>query len=377
MIGKQRGGSVGGRTAILALVAALSSAGPLLPFSAVQGETAANSHKPEGGDKVVARMTGELVTEAELEKQVAEQLEQLEMQLLACQSKGDLKRYQILESALSKMMQDKILAAEAKEGQMSVRELVAAEVDGRIDEETTDAEVDAFYASNQSRIHRPKEQVALQIKQHLVSQRHDDAYAKLIDRLEKKYQVTVLLEAPRQEVAAIGPAKGPQAAPVTIVEFSDFQCPFCSQVLPTLERVREEYGDRVRLVYRQFPLSIHHDAEKAAEASLCADAQGKFWELHDKLFADQQRLSVDDLKAKATEIGLEADKFNRCLDSGQYAAEVKADLRAGTLAGVSGTPAFFVNGTFVGGAIGYEQLAKVIDEELERGRASMANGASE
>jgi protein-disulfide isomerase len=128
----------------------------------------------------------------------------------------------------------------------------------------------------------------------------------------------------------------------------------------------EKYGDKVRLVFRQYPLGFHPFAQKAAEASLCAHEQGKFWQLHDAMFANQQGLAVDSLKAKAAELGMSAAAFNACLDGGQYADEVQGDMAAGTAAGVSGTPAMFVNGRFISGAVPLEEITKVIDDELRR-----------
>ena len=174
-------------------------------------------------------------------------------------------------------------------------------------------------------------------------------------------------------MAATGPSKGPANAPITIVEFSDFQCPFCSRVNPTLAQVREKYGDKVRIVFRQFPLSFHQQAQKAAEASLCAGDQGKFWELHDAMFADQQALGVDQLKTKAAGLGVNAEQFNQCLDSGKHAATVQADLKDGSAAGVSGTPAMFINGRFLSGAQPLNEITKVIDDELARKSADSSS----
>jgi protein-disulfide isomerase len=183
---------------------------------------------------------------------------------------------------------------------------------------------------------------------------------KRIDRLG------LLFEPVRVPVDPIGPAKGPADAPVTLVEFSDFQCPFCARFVATLEMVREKYGDKVRLVFRQYPLPFHPNAAKAAEASLCAWEQGKFWEMHDAMFANQQALAVENLKAKAAGLGLNADSFNRALDAGKYADEVQADVAAAQKAGVSGTPALFVNGRFISGAFPLDQVTQVIDDELRR-----------
>jgi protein-disulfide isomerase len=162
------------------------------------------------------------------------------------------------------------------------------------------------------------------------------------------------------------PIKGSDSAQVTIVEFSDFQCPFCSRVNPTLKQVEDKYGDKVRVVFRNFPLlQIHPNAAKAAEAASCAADQGKFWEMHDKLFANQQKLAVEDLKVHATDLGLKADVFNQCLDSGQKEAEWKKDMNEGTSYGLTGTPAFFINGRLISGAQPLEAFTAIIDEELE------------
>jgi protein-disulfide isomerase len=165
------------------------------------------------------------------------------------------------------------------------------------------------------------------------------------------------------------PSKGPAAAPVTIVEFSDFQCPFCSQAAGTVKRILENYKDRVRFVFRDFPSpSIHPRAQKAAEAAQCANEQGKYWEYHDALFADQSKLAVADLLVTAERLGLQGDVFKTCLDSGKYAAEVSKDMEEGMKAGVNGTPSFFINGIPVAGAQRYEVFSEIIDRELARPR---------
>jgi len=147
-------------------------------------------------------------------------------------------------------------------------------------------------------------------------------------------------------------------------------------VNPTLKQVEDKYGDKVRVVFRDFPLvQIHKDAAKAAEAGECAHEQGKFWEMHDRLFADQSKLQVEALKQKATEIGLDAEKFNQCLDSSKYAAEVQKDVDEGARYGVTGTPAFFINGRMLGGAQPVEAFMQVIDEELARVQPTAAAAA--
>ena len=172
-----------------------------------------------------------------------------------------------------------------------------------------------------------------------------------VDRLKKELNVEVNLKPPRVEVAAEGPSKGPSSAPVTIVEFSDFECPYCVKAEPTVKALLAKYPDKIKLVYRDFPLPMHSHAPKAAEAAHCAGDQGKYWEMHEKLFANSQKLAVADLKGYAKDLKLDTAKFDKCLDSGEKGAVVEKNKKAGEEAGVSGTPAFFINGRSIAGAI--------------------------
>ena len=229
-------------------------------------------------------------------------------------------------------------------------------------------EIEAFYRENRSRIPYALAEVAGQIRAFLRQQAEQRAEAEFLTVLERRFAVEYRLEPFRVDVAADGFATlGPQGAPVTIVEFSDFECPYCARVQPALQRAKLEYGDKLRIVYRHYPLAnIHANAQKAAEASLCAGEQGMFWELHDLMFAEQATLSVPDLKDKAGRIGLDRGAFDACLDSGRHDETVRNDIRAGAAAGVSGTPALFVNGRPLTGAVPFEAIAATIDDELER-----------
>ena len=177
-------------------------------------------------------------------------------------------------------------------------------------------------------------------------------------------------EVPRVQISLDDdPVMGSEDAPVTIVEFSDFQCPFCarffSQTLPLIEKDYIDSG-KVKLVYRDFPLSFHQNAQKAAEASECADEQGKFWEYHDKMFENQNALDTTSLKKYAEDLGLDTAEFNDCLDSGQMASKVQNDVNDGQKYGVTGTPTFFINGIKVVGAQPYSAFHEVINQELNR-----------
>jgi len=161
--------------------------------------------------------------------------------------------------------------------------------------------------------------------------------------------------------------RGDFNAPITIVEFSDFECPFCEKHYPTLNKILGDYKGKVRLVYKHFPLSqIHPSAQKAAEASECASEQGKFWEYHDKVFENQPSgLSVEKLKQWARDLELNSSKFNNCLDSGKFAQKVTDNLQEGTTKGVNGTPATFINGQLISGAVPYDSIKQVIDNLLQ------------
>ena len=163
------------------------------------------------------------------------------------------------------------------------------------------------------------------------------------------------------------PVKGVKNAPVTIIEFSDFQCPYCgrffSETLPSIEQKYIQSG-KVKMVYRDFPLSFHPEAQPAAEAAECAKEQGKFWEFHDKIFENQQGMSAAAYKQWASEVGLNTAQFNSCVDSGKYRQEVQKDFAEGSSYGVSGTPSFFINGMMVSGAQPYQVFEQAIEAAL-------------
>lgn len=165
------------------------------------------------------------------------------------------------------------------------------------------------------------------------------------------------------------PVLGDKNAKVTIVEFSDYECPFCGRYFTqTYPQLKKDYVDtgKVKIVFRDYPLPFHQNAQKAAEAAECADDQGKFWEMHNKLFSNQQKLDVASLKKYAGELALDQAKFDDCLDSGKYASEVEKDMQDGSSYGVSGTPSFFVNGQLLVGAQPYSEFKKLIDAELAK-----------
>ncbi len=307
-------------------------------------------------DEVVAEVGGKPITMSELEEALKPQLAKVEQQ-----------RRKILEDGIDDVVNSRLLEAEAAARGVAVPAMLQSEIEAKLTP-VGDAEAQAYYDANKARIRQPIEQIMPRVKEMLQNQQRNTLQTAFVDSLRAKYNPRVLLEPTRTEVKTAGsPAKGPDGAPVTIVEFSDFQCPYCSRVVPTVDQAVKVYGDQIQVVFRQFPLnSIHPMAQKAAEASLCAHEQGGFWKLHDAMFADQKALLPDQLKAKATEMGMNAEQFSSCLDSGKFAKQVATDLAEGSQAGVSGTPAMFVNGRFLSGAVPFDTLSPLIDDELRR-----------
>ncbi len=158
--------------------------------------------------------------------------------------------------------------------------------------------------------------------------------------------------------------RGSVNAQITVIEFGDFQCPFCGSVKPTVDKLLSDYQNKIKFYYFHFPLDFHEFAQKSAEASECAGAQGKFWEYHDVLFENQNALDVASLKNYAKQLGLDSGKFDSCLDSGSMAGKVRADMQQGITVGVSGTPSFFINGVQVCGAQPYAAFKQVVDALL-------------
>ncbi len=278
--------------------------------------------------------------------------------------------FEAREGALDKLVTERVLAKAAADAKMTPEEYLRKEVMSRTPT-VTDDEAKAFYEKNKGRLSerlrgKTFEELKPIIVEGLTDQKREQMVGDVLEELKKKAGVKVVLEAPRVEVAATGPSRGPSNAKVTIVEFSDFQCPYCARGRLVLDEVMKHYGNDVRLVFRDFPLSFHEHAEKAAEAGQCAAEQGKFWEMHDWMFEHQDKLSVDELRGAAKSLGLDAGKFDPCLDSGRYADAVAANVKAGGQAGVKGTPAFFVNGHFINGAQPFDKFKATIDRELGR-----------
>ena len=275
--------------------------------------------------------------------------------------------YALRKQDLDLKINDALLTAEAQKRKITSRALLEAEVVTKVPR-VTEAQAQEFYTQNKERISGEFAQTKDQIVQYLQEKREDEATLALAEQLRRASEVQINLSAPESPVFEIStddqPSKGNANASVTIVEFTDFQCPSCAQQHPVLERLVSEFGNRVRLVVRDFPLSQHADAPKAAEAAEAAREQGKYWEYAAVLFRNQSALDVNKLKQYATELGLDRARFDAALESRKFAEKVERDVVDGQRLGVNGTPTFYINGKRVADR-SYEGLKATIEAALK------------
>jgi protein-disulfide isomerase len=332
---------------LLALLLAL-----IVPSAAAQTSTKKDA---------LAEVEGEAITAEDVENGIGGPLRKLEEQVY-------LMKRQMLEALIT----ERLLAREAAKRGVSPAALLDAETRARA-EPVSEPEIDAAYQARKAQLKGDEASAREQIRAQLEGQKLVAARQAFLESLRSKGEVVVHLKAPpivRAEFKTDGaPSKGPTTAPVTVVEFQDFHCPYCERVQPTLAKLAARYGERIRLVYRDFPIdTLHPQARKAHEAARCANDQGKFWAYHDVLYAKPKKAGREDLKAYAREAGLDVAAFEQCFASGTFQAAVQKDIDEGTRAGVTGTPAFFINGRLISGAQPLERFVLVIDEELARAR---------
>ena len=309
----------------------------------------------------LAEVDGVPVSAEEVEKAIGASLGKLQEQIF------NLKRQKLEE-----LINATLLTREARKRGVSVPALLDAEVTSKV-ALVTEQEVEAFYEANKTRIQGDPVAARQQIRINLQNQSLATKKQEFSQLLRSKAKIAVYLKPPpvhRVEVSTNGaPSKGPVKAPVTIVKFEDFHCPFCKKVQPTLAQVLSKYGEKVRLIHRDFPIDgIHPAARKAHEAARCANEQGKFWQYHDVLYANAPKADAADLKSYAREVGLDVPAFEKCVANGEFRDVVQKDVEEGTRLGVNGTPAFFINGRLLSGAEPIERFAAIIDDEISRGR---------
>ena len=299
---------------------------------------------------VVAEIAGRKVTTHELEDKQAGKLLQ-----------AKYKYYLAERDALDQFIDDQMLEMQAKKEGVTLDELFKRHVASAVPEPTEDqlrfyyegVQTDESYEAARSKIIDTVHQLRIK-KAH-------DAY---IAELRGQYGVVVELDQPKAHVeVGNAPRLGPVNAPVQIIEFADYECPYCQKVNEDLGRLREQFGSQISVVYKDFPLPMHPLAAKAAEAAHCAGEQGKFWEFHDSLF-QTKRLQNSDLRQQASTLKLDTARFDQCLNSGEQAAGVKKDAAEGQRLGLQGTPSFFINGHFMSGAVGFMKLRETVLQEL-------------
>lgn len=326
-----------------------------------------NENTKAGIDEPLAIVDGQPIYERDLEGPVASQMLQIHQQ-----------EYEIKSKALDELIRKRLLEAEAKKRGVSTDKLLEQEVDSKIPE-PTDAEIEGYYLAVRSQLNQPLQAIKPQLQNAVKLLKTQQAREDFADSLRAKAVTAILLRPPKVEVGYDpGRLRGDPKAPVTIVEFSDFQCTFCKKAAATVKDLLAKYNGRVKLAYRDFPMrTLHPQAQLAAEAGRCAGEQGKFWEYHDAMFgADQPKLDVPGLTSIARSLGIDEKSFSSCVASGKFKARIEQDVQDGTRAGVSGTPGFFINGVFVNGAQPEADFVKIIDRELIAAGSKSATRAS-
>lgn len=315
--------------------------------------------KPAPKEGLAAKIGDVEVTNAEVADGIESEIYEAEQKL-----------FEIRFNKLKGIIIEKMIAGDSRKGNLSADEFLTKYISK--DVMISEKEIDAFIKDQSIPAEHINPQIREKIKSYLEMERKKEAVDKWIAEQTKKTNVDIYLAKPRRPSFEINvgdaPAVGNSDAKVTVVEFSDFQCPFCAKGADIIKSLKKKYGNKVRFVFKNFPLPFHNQAEGAAVAGLCANEQSTdlFWKMHDAMFADQTKLDVDSLKATAKKNGVKADQFNKCLDENKYLAKVQADMEEGRKIKVKSTPTFFINGQLINGAQPLEVFTEIIDEELSR-----------
>ena len=290
-------------------------------------------------------------------------------QLIQLEAEYLTNTYQAAMQSIEQTILEKLLNAEVKAaGLASQEDLLKKEVEDKV-VEPTEKEIADMYEQFKDRLQGMDLTAASPlIREQLLRQKQGERFQVYLEELKTKHNVKITLpypDLPRQQVSADDdPFLGTDGAPIEIIQFAEFQCPYCGKVGPTIDRLLEEYPGKLKIVYRDFPLGFHDRAIPAAVAANCAGEQGKYWEMHGVLMDNQTKLSDTDLAGFAQGVGVDMDKWTTCLKDPAQEAEVKKDMEDASAVGVTGTPAFFINGVLLSGAVPYDQFKSIIDKEL-------------
>jgi predicted DsbA family dithiol-disulfide isomerase len=282
--------------------------------------------------------------------------------------------YDLQRKAVESKLDDVLLENRAKKEHLTVDQLLDKHVNSMVEKEPSEDALHVYYdgLDTKASFEEVRSQIIETVRQNRL-ERIKTAYMK---SLREEAKISFLLAAPRAPVTLKdNPVRGDVNAPVMIVEYADYECPYCQQDQPYIDKIEAEYKGKVAFVFKDTPLPMHAHAEKAAEAANCAGSQGKYWEYHDLLFQTKQ-LELAQLKEAARTLKLDGEAFDKCLDSGEKAGLIKENLKDGQKFQLQGTPSFFINGRFFNGGMSYEQLKQVIDEELRGASSAAVNTAS-
>jgi protein-disulfide isomerase len=308
--------------------------------------------------QTVAEVDGEKITLQDLRQASGQSLAALEEEA-----------FRLQQQKLEQLIGERLIEREARRRKTTVDAMVETEIAAKVPA-ITPQEVHSFYEANRAQLQKPETELAEPIRTYLREQRIAARRREFVKSLQAQAKINVYLTPPepfRSEVNGSGPTRGAGAAPITIVVFEDFHCPYCKQVNDTLDRVAARYKDQVKVVHRDFPIpSLHPTAWKAHEAARCAEKQGKFWEYRNLLYANPPAGTSDQLTRYATQLALDLPAFKQCTDASEFKAIVQKDTAEGERLGISGTPAFFINGRLLSGSQPEAEFVRVIDEELNR-----------
>ena len=309
------------------------------------------------GDGVAAKVGDIVIQDTELYQGIEGELYDAEMKI-----------FDIKFNRIKQLVVEKLVAKDPKGKGLSNDQYFEKFIASQI--KISEKEVNAFVKERKIPAEQLNPQVMEKIKGYLTMQKKEVALEAWIGEQTGKSGISVFLQKPQRPTFNVevgsAPTVGGEKAKVTIVEFSDFQCPYCAQGSKVLKQLKKKYGNKIKVAMKQFPLPFHTQAKTASLAALCVNEQGadKFWAMHDKLFADQSKLKPEDLKATAKSLGVDAKKFNECFDSKRHMAQIEKDIEQGKTLGVKSTPTFFVNGQLFRGALPVEEFSETIDQQL-------------
>lgn len=312
-------------------------------------QTSSNSNE------VVASTGGFEITQEKLDEVTKNQMMKVTAQI-----------YSIQKRAIDDMIDNHLIEQEAAKQGITKQKLFS-KIQSEA-EKPTDEQVKMVYEMQKGRFGgKSFDEIKNQLKMQLMRQSQEVALNSLLKQLRKDADIKVNLVRPRADVSVDDdPSQGPSDAPITLIEFSEFQCPYCKRARPVLDQIMTQYAGKVRYVFRDFPLGFHGQAKGAANAANCANEQGKYWDYNKGLWSTQGQHTPEQLTKIAEDLHLNMSDFSKCVEEKRYYSEIDKDQRDGSLAGVSGTPAYFINGIFLSGAQPFEAFEEVIEDELQQ-----------